>query len=203
MGDGDRRRISAYVLLADPSYLAESIAAYYPHVDRIVLSYDESSTSWTGTPLPVEQCLAIVGELDIEGKCVAAPGRYARLDHDPLDNDTFQRQAALDAASEDADWVLQLDTDEVMSDPATFFRSLARAERVGASGLDYPARWLYTRSRPRPVPGAGDALLAIRGVVSRAPRCPIGNTAATGSASRCAAPPGRSAAPQFRSLAPR
>ena len=148
MGNGETRRISAYVLLADPSYLAESIGAYYPYVDRIVLSYDETSTSWTGTPLPVEKCLEIVRALDTEGKCIAAPGRYARLEHDPLENDTFQRQTALDAASTDADWVLQLDTDEVMPHPDAFFAALSRAADAGAGGLDYPARWLYTRVRP-------------------------------------------------------
>lgn len=142
------RRINAYVLLADPSYLRESITAYYPYVDRIVLSYDRNATSWTGTPLPIDQCLRIIEELDVDEKCVRAPGDFARLEHHPLDNDTFQRQAALDIASEGADWVLQLDTDEVMLDPRTFFDMLARAEQAGAAGLDYPARWLYTRIGP-------------------------------------------------------
>ncbi|REJ08027.1 hypothetical protein DY023_01825 [Microbacterium bovistercoris] len=141
-------RIHAYVLIADPSFLRESLMAYYPYVDRIVLSYDRTSTSWTGTPLPVAQCLKIVEELDSEGKCVHAPGDFARLDHWVFANETFQRQAALDAASEGADWVLQLDTDEVMGDPDTFFEMLGRADRAGAGGLDFPARWLYTRTGP-------------------------------------------------------
>ncbi len=141
-------RLTAYVLLADPSFLAASLRAYYEHVDRVVLSYDETSTSWTGTPLPVDECLAIVKELDRDGKCVHAPGHFARLDEHPLDNDTFQRQTALDEASQDADWVLQLDTDEVMLSPAAFLGALGRAEAAGASGLDYPARWLYSRVAP-------------------------------------------------------
>lgn len=143
--DGARRRVSAYVMLADPSYLSESVRAYYPHVDRIVLSYDRAHTSWTGTRLPVEQCLEIVRRLDVDRKCVAAPGDFARLDHPPLENDTFQRQSALDAASEGSDWVVQLDTDEVMVDDAAFFASLGSADEAGAAGLDFPARWLYSR----------------------------------------------------------
>ncbi|HEV6954734.1 hypothetical protein GJV82_15625 [Cellulosimicrobium sp. BIT-GX5] len=141
-------RLAAYVLLADPSFLAASLRAYYDRVDRIVLSYDETSTSWTGTPLPVDECLAIVKELDTDDKCVHAPGRFARLDEHPLDNDTFQRQTALDEASRDADWVLQLDTDEVMLSPDAFVGSLGRAEAAGASGLDFPSRWLYSRVAP-------------------------------------------------------
>lgn len=138
-------RVTAYVLLADPAFLRESIRAYYDRVHRIVLSYDETSTSWTGTPLPVAECLRLVEEVDVERKCVHAPGRFARLDEHPLDNDTFQRRAALDAASVDADWVLQLDTDEVMLDPGRFFSALDRAEATGTSALDFPSRWLYAR----------------------------------------------------------
>jgi len=141
-------RVTAYVLAADPNFLRESISAYYGVVDRIVVSYDRSATSWTGTPLPVAQCLEIIRSIDVEGKCIRLAGDYARLDHDPLENDTFQRQEALDAASDRADWVLQLDTDEVMTAPGRFFAALSAADNSGADGLDYPARWLYARARP-------------------------------------------------------
>lgn len=147
MSIGPSRRVNAYVLVADPSYLRESIAAYYPYVDRIVLSYDRSATSWTGTSLPVEQCLRIVEALDVDRKCEHHPGDFGRSGYSAFDNETHQRQVALDIASADADWVLQLDTDEVMLDPETFFAMLDRAERAGAGGLDFPARWLYTRTR--------------------------------------------------------
>lgn len=140
--------ISAYVLLADPAFLAQSVGAYYDRVDRIILSYDETATSWTGTPLPVEECLEIIEALDTQNKCVHAPGRFSRLDRDPLDNDTYQRQQALDAASDGADWVLQLDTDEVMLDADRFFGSLVRAEATGASAMHFPSRWLYSRVAP-------------------------------------------------------
>jgi hypothetical protein len=141
-------RLTAYVLVADPSFLGASLRAYYDHVDRIVLSYDASSTSWTGTPLPVDECLALVKELDTEGKCEHAPGAYARPGTAPLDAETYQRQEALDVASRDADWVLQLDTDEVMLRPESFLASLRRAAGAGATALDYPSRWLYARVAP-------------------------------------------------------
>ncbi|WP_258934106.1 hypothetical protein [Nesterenkonia pannonica] len=76
-------RLTAYVLAADPNYLASSVRAYYPFVERIIVSYDRSSTSWTGTALPVQECLDILSALDSEGKCVLTPGDFARLDHDP------------------------------------------------------------------------------------------------------------------------
>lgn len=139
-------RVSAYVLVADPSFLKQSVMAYYPYVDRIVLSYDRTATSWTGTPLPIAQCLEILEQVDHDRKCVHVPGDFARTDRDPLINDTAQRQAALDAASAGADWVLQLDTDEVMLEPGVFFESLRRADEAEASGLDFPALWLYART---------------------------------------------------------
>ncbi|WP_314506974.1 hypothetical protein [uncultured Microbacterium sp.] len=141
-------RVNAYVMLADPSFLRESLTSYYHFVDRIVLSFDRAALSWTGTPLPIEQCLRIVEELDVEGKCVAAPGHFAFVDRDPLENDTFQRQHALDIASADADWVLQLDTDEVLLEPQLFFDCLARAHAAGSGGMDFPAMWLYSRVSP-------------------------------------------------------
>lgn len=141
-------RTAAYVLLADPSFLTASLRAYYDRVERIILSFDQNGTSWTGTPIPVQECLDLVRGLDTEGKCVEAPGHFARLDQHPLDNDTYQRQCALDLASEGVDWVLQLDTDEVMLSPDRFFDTLHTADSRGAGGLEYPSRWLYSRVSP-------------------------------------------------------
>jgi hypothetical protein len=141
-------RLNAYIMLGDPAFLGPSVRSYYPYVDRIVVSYDESGTSWTGTELPIEECLEIVRALDVDGKCDYRPGAFARPGADALDNDTHQRSVALEQASEGADWVLQLDTDEVIPRPEVFLAALARADVVGAFGLDFPARWLYTRVRP-------------------------------------------------------
>jgi hypothetical protein len=142
-----RLRINAYVLAADPWWLEASLGAYYSVVDRIVVSYDRDAVSWTGTPLPVEACLERIRALDTDGKCDFRPGRYAHPDRAPIDNDTFQRAEALAAASEDCDWVLQLDTDEVILDSGEFVSCLEEADLRGATGLEYPMRYLYTRTR--------------------------------------------------------
>lgn len=141
-------RLNAYVMLGDPAFVGPSIRAYYPFVDRIVVSYDEEHLSWTRTPLPVDTCLDAVRALDVDGKCDFRPGRFAREGFDPLENDTFQRNAALADASRGADWVLQLDTDEVIPRPDIFLETLRHADDAGAGGLEFPARWLYTRVKP-------------------------------------------------------
>lgn len=139
-------RLNAYVLAADPWWLEESVRSYYHLVDRIVVSYDQDATSWTGTPLPVEECLRRLRAIDVEGKCDYRPGHFARPDHEPLENDTHQRTVALGQASEGCDWVIQLDTDEVLQDPDTFRSCLAEAAGRGATGLEYPSRYLYART---------------------------------------------------------
>ncbi|WP_187365242.1 hypothetical protein [Cellulosimicrobium cellulans] len=138
-------RRHAYILAADPTYLAASVRAYYPVVDRIVVSYDRGHRSWAGQHLPGEEAIAQVKAVDVDGKCVLAPGDYSDPDGPVLDVETHQRQTALDQASEGADWVLTLDTDEVIRRLDPFLGALGRAEDAGADALHYPARWLYNR----------------------------------------------------------
>ena len=106
------KRIKAYVLAADPTWLERSVGAYYPFVDEIVVSYDRSSRGWTGAPVPVEECLTRLRVLDGDGKMRFCPGDFSSPVQDPMENDTLQRGVALQLASQEADWVLQLDTDE-------------------------------------------------------------------------------------------
>jgi hypothetical protein len=139
-------RVSAYVLAADPAFLAASVRSYYPLVDRIVVSYDSSGRSWSGVPIPVEACFGELTAVDPEGKLEFVPGDFSLPTKAPMECETLQRQAALVAASEGSDWVLQLDGDEVLPDPAIFAEVLARADAGGHNALDYPSRWLYAHT---------------------------------------------------------
>lgn len=138
-------RINAYILAADPAWIEASVLSYYDIVEKIVVSYDENSIGYTGVPVAVEECLARLKAIDKDNKLVYCPGHYARLDHIPRDNDTYQRQCALEEAGKDAEWVLQLDTDEVLGDPNTFFSCLEEAHQKGFDSMEYPARWLYQK----------------------------------------------------------
>jgi hypothetical protein len=132
-------------MAADPAFLAASVESYYDAVERVVVSYDERQLSWSGEPIPVDRCLAELKHLDSEGKLDFRPGQYSYPDLAPMDCETRQRQDTLDAASVDADWVLQIDTDEVFPDLNVFLEMLRRADNAGADALDFPSRWLYTR----------------------------------------------------------
>lgn len=133
----------AYVLAGDPDYLAASIQSYYPLVDRIVLSADAAGLSWSGRPLDVDLCLSQARAADPDGKLVVERGPFADPGCPAMDCETRQRQAALDAASDGCDWVVQLDNDEVVPDLDAFRTQLLAAESMGATGLDFPSRWLY------------------------------------------------------------
>ena len=139
------RRIKAYVLAADPTWLERSVGAYYPFVDEIVVSYDRSSRGWTGAPVPVEECLTRLSVLDGDRKMRFVPGDFSSAVKDPMENDTLQRGVALQLASESADWVLQLDTDEWLPEPYALLECIESASVLGVGGVDWPMRVLYRR----------------------------------------------------------
>lgn len=151
-----RTQLSAYILAADPWWLEDSLLSYYDLVDRIVVSYDADGLSWTGTPLPTQECIARIRSVDTHGKCEYHPGRFYNQERPPLDNETEQRRVALEQASAGADWVLQLDTDEVLLDPGELVSAIEEADERGAAGIEYPSRYLYTRA------GNGDFLEFVR-----------------------------------------
>ena len=139
------KRIKAYVLAADPTWLERSVGAYYPFVDEIVVSYDRSSRGWTGAPVPVEECLTRLRVLDGDGKMRFCPGDFSSPVQDPMENDTLQRGVALQLASQEADWVLQLDTDEWLPEPNALLDAIVSAENLGVGGVEWPMRVLYRR----------------------------------------------------------
>lgn len=135
--------VNAYVLAATPHWLAASVSSYYDIVSRIVVTYDKDGLGWNRKPLPVTECIEILKGLDRENKMEFVPGSYSRQGYGRVENQNYQRQTALDQASDGADWILQLDTDEVLPDTAAFMRELGKADEMGREALYYPARWLY------------------------------------------------------------
>ena len=138
--------INAYVLLADPAWVTRSISSYYPNVKRLIACYDRDSLSWSGQRVDVKACIELVRSIDTERKVVFVPGRFSDPDANPLELDTRQRQVALDAASDRADWVLQLDTDEVVTDWPLMMDRLQACDNAGLRALWYPQRTIYARA---------------------------------------------------------
>lgn len=143
--NGCRMPLHAYILAADPTWLTASVSSYYAAVDRIIVSYDRDGIGYTGVPVPVDECVRRLREVDLEGKMRFCPGRFARRHPDPHASETEQRRAALSEASDGADWVLQIDTDEVLPNPAALIDMLRRADELGLDAVEWPMRVLFRR----------------------------------------------------------
>jgi hypothetical protein len=133
-------RINAYVFAADAEFVEQSVASYYDLVDRLVVSYDAAGRAWNGTPLGVEDCLARLRSFD---KVELRPGRFCRTDLAPIVAETAQRRDALELAGVDADWVLQIDADEVLPDRGALLAALRAAEELGLPAVEWPMRVLF------------------------------------------------------------
>lgn len=136
-------RLNAYVLAADPAWLEASVSSYYGLVDEIIVSSDQNGLGWTGKPVKSAECIERLKAIDVDGKLRFIAGHYARLEYHPVVNDTYQRQVAFDEASKGADWVLHLDSDEVLAKACVFRACLEEANLHGFGALDFPGRFLY------------------------------------------------------------
>lgn len=136
-------RLHAYVLAADATWLRTSVARYYDQVDRIVVSYDEASLGWTGSPVDVATCRQALRDLDHADKLVWLSGSYHHYASAPTRGDTEQRSDALARAADGADWVLQIDTDEVLPSIEPLLDALETAEGLGLDAVEWPMRVLY------------------------------------------------------------
>jgi glycosyltransferase involved in cell wall biosynthesis len=72
------------------------------------------------------------------------PGDYGHFKEDPMKGETFQRQQCL-AEAADADWVLQIDTDEVLPNPERFLEMLEYAAERNISAVEWPMRVFFQR----------------------------------------------------------
>ena len=138
-------RLKAYILLADPAWIEKSIRSYYDAVEEIIVSYDRKSRGWTGAPVGVAECLRRLKAIDHDDKMRFFPGDYYLPDRDPMANDTYQRQCAIDQAGADADWILQLDTDEMLPNFARFAKVLEYAAERNIPAVEWPMRVFFQR----------------------------------------------------------
>ncbi|MGH7902281.1 MAG: hypothetical protein ACRENZ_11150, partial [Thermodesulfobacteriota bacterium] len=138
-------RINAYILAAESTWIEASVLSYYYIVDTLVVSYDKNGRGWTGAKIDVEECLDRLRVIDRDKKMLFRPGEYARCDYEPMENETYQRQCAIDDASKGVDWVLQIDTDEVLPNPNRLVDILKYAELRNIPAVEWPMRVLFRR----------------------------------------------------------
>ena len=140
-----RLRIGAYVLAADPTWIASTVARYYDVLDDLVVVASVDDTGWTGAPVEAGRCVDLVRSVDARGIVRVVRGQW-RDRAEPLRADTAQRQAALDSFTH-VDWVIQLDGDELLPDPDSLLAAIATADALGVDAIEWPMRVLFRRRR--------------------------------------------------------
>ncbi len=135
--------VNAYLLLADDAWLERSLRAYYPFINWLTACYDENGRGFTGCPIDISPARETLQRCDTEKKVqwLSAPFHCRELS--PLEVETKMRQAGLAEAGSGADWVIQLDNDEVLPDPDAIQSALMMADRLGASAIEWPMRTLF------------------------------------------------------------
>jgi hypothetical protein len=119
--------------------------SYYPYVENIIATYDESHKSWSGPLLDIGDCIDRLRKIDVENKVKFVAGNFSRREFysNPIENDTYQRQYSLDLASVGADWVLQIDTDEVITSWSVLYECVRRADDSCCESLYFPSIYVY------------------------------------------------------------
>jgi hypothetical protein len=140
-------RLKSYILLADPAWLEVSVSSYYPVVNEILARCDATGRGLTGVSISIDQSKQILRAMDAEHKIRFSEGVFYRLDLPVGDRDTFQRNSALIALGSDADWILQIDTDEFVPDINVLLDALRFADEKGLCAVEWPMRVLYRRLR--------------------------------------------------------
>ena len=134
-------RLGAYILPGDPVWMRSSLRRYYDLLDDLVVPVPRDGTGWTGRKIPVDDCLGIVAELDRRRIARYHYGQWTNR-VEPMKADTTQRQTGVDLLNDSVDWILQLDNDEVLPDPAALLRWLTLPVMEGIVGIEWPMRVL-------------------------------------------------------------
>nr|WP_274636848.1 hypothetical protein [Microbacterium bovistercoris] len=140
------RRLGAYVLPGDPTWLGETLGQYYPLLDDLVVPVPRSGVGWSGKPILLDECLGIIRAADDRGILRVVEGDWIDPEH-PLAADTAQRQAALRSLRGHVDWVLQFDGDEFLPRPAVIAELIDLAEAQEVDAVEIPMRVLYRRTK--------------------------------------------------------
>ena len=138
-------KFKAYILAADPNWIEASVLSYYDFVEEILVSYDLDGRGWSGKPIPVEECLKRLHAIDKDKKLRLLGGNYYRSDRSPMQNDTYQRQCAIDEIGDTADWIVELDTDEVLPNASSFFKSLEKVPK-DRTLVEWPMRVFFQKT---------------------------------------------------------
>ena len=135
--------VNAYLLLADDSWLDRSLRNYYPFIHRITACYDENSRGFTGCPIDITPARQTLQRCDTGTKVQWLSAPFYRSELSPLEVETKMRETGLAEAGSGADWIIQLDNDEILPDPDALRTALIMADSLGAIAIEWPMRTFF------------------------------------------------------------
>jgi hypothetical protein len=111
----------------DWELLAYSLPAIYKHVNAICLSVDVDCKSWSGNNFEIDWkgLNKLVEEIDADGKIMILRESFYNINRSPIANECFQRERMATVLGK-ADWIVQIDTDEIFINVEDFFECLRK-----------------------------------------------------------------------------
>lgn len=113
-----------YLISYDYEYVKISLPRVYEYVDEIYFAVDIDRKTWAGKPLEIEdQFWAWIKEFDRAGKIIIYEDHFYVAGLSPMECDTRERNL-LGQYMGEADWYIQIDSDEYFIDFSTFASKL-------------------------------------------------------------------------------
>jgi len=115
---------AGYLISYDYKYVKTSLPRIYPDVDEIFFAVDVNGKTWSGEDLEISNDFwDWVKEFDADHKITIYRDEFYRAGLTPMECDTRERNM-LGMKMGEADWYIQIDSDEYFVDFATFINKL-------------------------------------------------------------------------------
>jgi hypothetical protein len=113
----------------DWDLLEYSLPSVYDKVDQICLSIDKDYISWSGQRFNLDWSAlqGLVERIDKDKKIFFLKESFYDVKNLPIKNECFQRQRMAEALGK-ADWIMQLDSDEILINAGCLFNELKKLQ---------------------------------------------------------------------------
>jgi hypothetical protein len=122
---------AGFCVAYDWKLLELSLPVIYSKVDQICLSVDRDRLSWNGNSFFIDEdsFLGFIRALDTEKKIILLEESFYDAQRQPIYNECYQRRRMAEVLGE-ADWILQIDTDEIFLNIDDFISFLSHYNKL-------------------------------------------------------------------------
>lgn len=126
----------------DWQLLRYALPALYDLADQICLSIDIDRKSWNGSRFEMDDraLYEMIKETDAEKKVIFLEESFYKPDRSPISNECYQRKRMADVLGK-ADWIVQIDCDEIIMDK-DYFRSMLLRYKGTKRPVNIAGQWI-------------------------------------------------------------